>query len=96
MNVRPLQDRVLVQRIEMEEQVHGGIIVPDSAKEKPQEAKVFAVGPGKVNEDGSRSPMDVVDGDLVLIGRYSGSEIQVDDQEFLILREGEILATVNR
>ena len=96
MNVRPLQNRVLVQRIEADEQVHGGIIIPDSAKEKPQEAEVFAAGPGKVNKDGSRSPMDVTVGDRVLIGKYSGSEIQVDDKEFLILREDEILAIVHR
>ena len=96
MKVRPLQDRVLVQRIETEEQVSGGIIIPDSAKEKPQEADVAAVGPGKVNDDGSRSPMDVEVGDRVLIGKYSGSEIKVDDQDFVILREDEILAVVER
>ena len=96
MNVRPLHDRVLVQRIETEEQVSGGIIIPDSAKEKPQEADVAAVGPGKVNDDGSRSPMDVEVGDRVLIGKYSGSEIKIDDQDFLILREDEIFAVVER
>ena len=96
MKVRPLQDRVLVQRIESEEQVSGGIIIPDSAKEKPQEADVAAVGPGKVNDDGSRSPMDVKVGDRILIGKYSGSEIKVDDKDFVILREDEILAVVER
>ena len=94
MKVRPLQDRVLVQRIETEEQVSGGIIIPDSAKEKPQEADVAAVGPGKVNDDGSRSPMDVKVGDRILIGKYSGSEIKIDDQDFVILREDEIFAVV--
>ena len=96
MNVRPLHDRVLVQRIETEEEVSGGIIIPDSAKEKPQEADVAAVGPGKVNDDGSRSPMDVKVGDRILIGKYSGSEIKVDDKDFLILREDEIFAVVER
>ena len=96
MNVRPLHDRVLVQRIETEEEVSGGIIIPDSAREKPQEADVAAVGPGKVNDDGSRSPMDVKVGDRILIGKYSGSEIKVDDKDFLILREDEIVAVVER
>ncbi len=92
--VRPLHDRVLVQRLESEEQVRGGIIIPDSAKEKPQEAKVIAVGPGKINDDGARSPMDVKKGDKVLIGKYSGSDIKIDDDDFVILREDEILAVV--
>jgi len=96
MNIRPLHDRVLVQRIDTEEQVRGGIIIPDTAKEKPQEAKVAAVGPGKVNDDGSRSPMDVEVGDRILIGKYSGSEIRIDDEDFVILSEGEILAVVER
>jgi chaperonin GroES len=87
---------VLVQRIDTEEQVRGGIIIPDTAKEKPQEAKVAAVGPGKVNDDGSRSPMDVEVGDRILIGKYSGSEIRIDDEDFVILSEGEILAVVER
>jgi chaperonin GroES len=94
MNVRPLHDRVLVRRIEIAEQVRGGIIIPDSAREKPQEAEVFAVGPGKVNDEGARSPMDVGKGDRVLIGKYSGSEIKIDDDEYLILREEEILAVL--
>ncbi len=94
MKVRPLHDRVLVQRLESEEQVRGGIIIPDSAKEKPQEAKVIAVGPGKINDDGARSPMDVKKGDKVLIGKYSGSDIKIDDDDFVILREDEILAVV--
>ncbi len=96
MNVRPLHDRVLVKRIDTEEQVRGGIIIPDTAKEKPQEAEVVAIGPGKVNDDGSRAPMDVAAGDRILIGKYSGSEIKIDDDEFVILREDEILAVVER
>ncbi len=96
MNIRPLHDRVIVKRIEIEEQVSGGIIIPDSAKEKPQEAEVIAVGPGKVNDAGSRSPMDVKAGDRILVGKYSGSEIKVDDDDFVILREDEILAVVER
>ena len=95
MNVRPLHDRVLVKRIETEEQMRGGIIIPDTAKEKPQEAEVVAIGPGKVNDDGSRAPMDVAAGDRILIGKYSGSEIKIDDEDYVILREDEILAVVN-
>jgi chaperonin GroES len=85
---------VVVQRIETEEQVRGGIIIPDTAKEKPQEAKVIAVGPGKLNDDGERSPMDVKEGDRVLIGKYSGSEIKIGDDDYVIVREDEILAVV--
>lgn len=96
MKVRPLHDRVLVQRIETGEQESGGIIIPDSAKEKPQEADVAAVGPGKVNDDGSRSPMDVKVGDRILIGKYTGSEIKVDDKDFVIVREDEIFGVVER
>jgi chaperonin GroES len=93
-NIRPLHDRVLVKRIEQEEQVRGGIIIPDTAKEKPQEAEVMAVGPGKLNDDGKRSPMDVKAGDRVLIGKYSGSEIKIDDTDYVILREDEVLAVI--
>jgi chaperonin GroES len=93
-NIRPLHDRVLVQRIEQEEQVRGGIIIPDTAKEKPQEAKVISVGPGKLDDDGKRMPMDVKQGDRVLIGKYSGSEIKIEDEDYVILREDEILAVV--
>lgn len=96
MNIRPLHDRVVVKRIEHEEQVRGGIIIPDTAKEKPQEAEVIAVGPGKINEDGSRSPMDVKQGDRILMGKYSGSEIRIEEDEFVILREDEILAVVQQ
>ena len=94
MNIRPLHDRVLVKRVDEEEQVRGGIIIPDTAKEKPQEAEVVAVGPGKLQEDGSRSPIDVKKGDRVLVGKYSGSEIKLDGEDFVILREDEILAVI--
>jgi chaperonin GroES len=90
-NVTPLHDRVLVKRIEEKETVKGGIIIPDSAKEKPQEGEVIAVGAGKI-EKGERVPMDVKAGDRILFGKYSGTEIKLDDEEYLILREEEILA----
>ena len=93
-NIRPLHDRVLAKRSEEGEQVRGGIIIPDTAKEKPQEAEVIAVGPGKIQEDGKRAPMDVKAGDKVLIGKYSGSEIKIDDEDYVILREDEILAVI--
>jgi chaperonin GroES len=86
---------VVVKRIESNEQVRGGIIIPDTAKEKPQEAEVIAVGPGKLNDDGNRSPMDVEKGDRVLIGKYSGSEIKIGDEDLVIVREDEILAVVS-
>ncbi|MBW8873567.1 MAG: co-chaperone GroES [Acidobacteria bacterium] len=95
MNIRPLHDRVLVKRLETEEQVRGGIIIPDTAKEKPQEAEVIAVGPGKLSDEGKRSPMDVKEGDKILMGKYSGSEIKIDGNDFVILREDEILAVIN-
>ena len=95
LNIRPLHDRVLVKRIEEQEQVRGGIIIPDTAKEKPQEAEVVAVGPGKIQDDGNRQPMDVTSGDRVLVGKYSGSEIKIDDIDYVILREDEILGVVN-
>ncbi len=94
MKIRPLHDRVVVKRLEQKEQVRGGIIIPDTAKEKPQEAEVVAVGPGKFNDDGKRAPMDVKAGDRILIGKYSGSEIKIDDTEYVILREDEILAVL--
>ena len=94
MNIRPLHDRVVVKRLEQKEQIRGGIIIPDTAKEKPQEAEVVAVGPGKINDDGKRSPMDVKAGDRILIGKYSGSEIKLDDVEYVILREDDILAVI--
>jgi chaperonin GroES len=95
MKVRPLHDRVLIKRIEEQETVRGGIIIPDSAKEKPQEGEVVAVGTGKRLENGSITPLEVKDGDRVLFGKYSGTEIKVDGQEYLILREDEILAIFN-
>ena len=94
-NIRPLHDRVLVKRVEQEEQVRGGIIIPDTAKEKPQEAEVIAVGPGKLSDEGKRAPMDVQAGDRVLMGKYSGSEIKIDGNDYVILREDEILAVVS-
>ena len=94
MNIRPLHDRVLVKRSETQEQIRGGIIIPDTAKEKPQEAEVIAVGPGKLTDEGKRSPMDVQTGDRILMGKYSGSEIKIDDIDYVILREDEILAII--
>ena len=96
MRFRPLHDRVVVRRVESEERTAGGIIIPDTAKEKPQEAEVIAVGPGKINDDGKRSPMDVKKGDRILIGKYSGSEIKIDNEEYVILREDEILAVIEK
>jgi len=92
MQVRPLHDRVLVKRIEEKEIVKGGIIIPDTAKEKPMEGEVVAVGPGKVGEDGKRTPLDVKAGDRVLIGKYAGTEIKIDEEDYVIMREEEILA----
>ncbi len=94
LNVTPLHDRVLVKRLEEKETVKGGIIIPDSAKEKPMEGEVMAVGEGK-REKGERVPLDVKVGDRILFGKYSGSEIKIDDQEYLILREEEILAKIS-
>ena len=94
MALRPLHDRILVQRIEEEEQKFGGIIIPDSAKEKPQQGKVVAVGNGKVKDDGGRIALDVKAGDLILFGKYSGQEIKLDGEEYLIMREDEVLAVV--
>ena len=96
MNIRPLHDRIVVKRIETQEQVRGGIIIPDTAKEKPQEAEVIAVGPGKILDDGKRAPMDVKAGERILIGKYSGSEIKIEEQEYVILREDEVLAVIQR
>jgi chaperonin GroES len=94
LKLRPLYDRIVVRRKEAKEQVRGGIIIPDTAKEKPQEAEVVAVGEGKFNEQGQRMKLDVKKGDIVLIGKYSGSEIKIDDIEYTILREDEVLAVV--
>ena len=94
MKFRPLHDRVVVRRIDAEEKTKGGIIIPDTAKEKPQEGKVVAVGNGKVTEDGKKIPLDVKAGDKILFGKYSGSEVKVDDEEYLILREEDVLAII--
>ena len=95
-NIRPLHDRVIVRRIEEGEQVRGGIIIPDTAKEKPQEGEVVAAGDGKYKEDGTRQSLDVRQGDRVLFGKYSGSEIKIDGEELLIMREDEILGIIER
>ena len=92
MKIRPLHDRLLVERLEEKEVKKGGIIIPDTAKEKPQEAKVIAVGTGKVGENGKRIPLDVKAGDKILFGNYSGSEVKIDDKEYLIMREDDVLA----
>ena len=89
--IRPLHDRVIIKRLDTEEQMRGGIIIPDTAKEKPQQGEVIAAGEGKFREDGTRQPLDVKAGDRVLFGKYSGSEVKIDDDEFLIMREDEIL-----
>jgi chaperonin GroES len=89
--IRPLHDRVLVKRLDEQEEMRGGIIIPDTAREKPQQGEVIAAGEGKFRDDGTRQPLDVKPGDRVLFGKYSGSEVKIDDQEFLIMREDEIL-----
>jgi len=95
MKVRPLHDRILVERLEEQEQMRGGIIIPDTAKEKPQEGKVIAVGNGKVNDDGKKVPLDVKAGDRILFGKYSGSEVKIDGDEYLILREEDVLGILD-
>src|SRR4051812_4594551 len=95
MNVRPLHDRIIVQRLEEGEQKIGGIIIPDSAKEKPQQGKVIAAGAGKTKDDGKRVPLDVKAGDVILFGKYSGQEIKLDGEEYLIMREDEVLAVLD-
>jgi len=94
--IRPLQDRVIVKRIAEEEKSKGGIIIPDTAKEKPQEGKVIAVGKGKVNEDGKLTPLDVKVNDRILFGKYSGTEINIDGDEHLIMREEDILGIIEK
>jgi chaperonin GroES len=94
MKIRPLQDRVIVQRVEEEEKTKGGIIIPDSAKEKPQEGKVVAVGKGKVNDEGKLTPLDVKAGDKILFGKYSGTEVKLNGEEYLIMREDDILGVL--
>ena len=92
MKIRPLHDRVLVERLEEREVKKGGIIIPDTAKEKPQEGRVIAVGNGKVSDDGKKIPLDMKNGDRILFGKYSGSEVKLDDKDYLILREEDVLA----
>ena len=94
MKIRPLHDRILIKRLEEQEQKKGGIIIPDTAKEKPQEGKVNAVGNGKVNDEGKKIPLDVKAGDKILFGKYSGSEVKIDDEEYLIMREEDVLAII--
>jgi chaperonin GroES len=94
MKIRPLQDRVIVKRVDEEEKTKGGIIIPDTAKEKPQEGKVVAVGKGKVDEDGKVRPLDVKAGDRILFGKYAGTEIKIEGEEHLILREDDILGVI--
>src|SRR5213079_563374 len=95
-NIRPLHDRVIVKRIEEGEQVRGGIIIPDSAKEKPQEGEVIAAGEGKYKEDGTRQPLDVKKGDRILFGKYTSAEIKIDGEDLLIMREDEVLGIITR
>ena len=96
MRLRPLHDRILIKRIEEKETLKGGIIIPDTAKEKPQEAEVVAVGTGKKTEDGKAVALDVKPGDRILFGKYSGAEIRIDDQEYLIVREDEVLGILEQ
>ena len=95
MKVRPLHDRILVRRIEGEEKTKGGLIIPDTAKEKPQEGKVIAVGKGKVLENGNQQPLEVKEGDKILFGKYAGTEIKLEGEEHLIMREDDIIAIVD-
>jgi chaperonin GroES len=94
MKVKPLFDRVLIKRVEAEEKQKGGIIIPDTAKEKPMEGKVIAVGAGRLDDDGKRIPMEVKAGDRILFGKYAGTEIKIEDEEHIILREDEILGII--
>jgi len=96
MKIRPLYDRLIIKRIAEEEKTAGGIIIPDSAKEKPIEGKVIAIGKGKIQEDGSVRPLDVKKGDRILFGKYSGTEIKIEGEEHLILREDEILGVIEK
>ncbi len=94
LKLRPLYDRIVVKRLDIKEQIRGGIIIPDTAKEKPQEAEVIAVGDGKYDDNGKRIKLDVKKGDKILVGKYSGTDIKLDDVEYTILREDEVLAVV--
>lgn len=93
--IRPLQDRLIVERLEGEEKTAGGIIIPDSAKEKPQQGRVIAVGKGRVREDGSVQPLDLKEGDTILFGKYAGTEIKIEGEDYLIMREDDVLGVVN-
>ena len=95
MNIRPLHDRIIIQRLDEGEQKVGGIIIPDTAKEKPQQGKVIAAGTGKIREDGTRQTPDVKAGDLILFGKYSGQEIRIDGEDYLIVREEEVLGIID-
>ena len=95
MNIRPLHDRIIIQRLDEGEQKVGGIIIPDTAKEKPQQGKVIAAGTGKIREDGTRQTPDVKAGDLILFGKYSGQEIRLDGEDYLIVREEEVLGIID-
>jgi chaperonin GroES len=95
MDIRPLHDRIIVQRLEEGEQKIGGIIIPDTAKEKPQQGRVIAAGNGKVNDEGKRIPLDVKAGDLILFGKYTSQEVKLDGEEYLIMREDEVLAVID-
>jgi chaperonin GroES len=95
MKIRPLHDRILVERLEEKEVRKGGIIIPDTAKEKPQEGKVIAVGNGRVTDDGKKLPLDVKAGDTILFGKYSGSEVKIEEKEYLILKEEDVLAILD-
>ncbi|HEX72312.1 MAG TPA: co-chaperone GroES [Candidatus Hydrogenedentes bacterium] len=94
MKVRPLADRILVKREEPSETVRGGIIIPDTAKEKPQEGKVVAVGPGRLDDNGKRIPLEVKKGDRILMGKYAGTEVKIDGEEHIIMREDDVLAVI--
>ena len=94
MNVKPLADRILVRRLEDTEVKRGGIIIPDTAKEKPQQAEVVAIGPGRITDDGKRVALEVKTGDKILMGKYSGTEVKIDGNEYLIMREDDVLAIV--
>jgi chaperonin GroES len=96
MKIRPLYDRILVKRVEAKEQIRGGIIIPDTAKEKPQQGKVIAVGKGRIEKDGKVTPLDVKANDTVLFGKYSGTDIKIDGQEYLIIREEEVLGVIEK
>lgn len=96
MKIRPLNDRVIVLRVDQEEKTVGGIFIPDTAKEKPQEGKIVAVGPGRYDENGKRIPLEVKENDRVLFGKYSGTEVRIDDVEHLIMREDDILAIIEK